>query len=116
MATVGSLGKAALAIEGGPKAFAALHGQRQPKIGVAEFLAIAQRFGFSAGTLDRLRAIVSDDELGRGPTLARYATTYPTPSAGEVFEQLARETFAVKYALGVSSGTGALHRRWWRRA
>jgi 8-amino-3,8-dideoxy-alpha-D-manno-octulosonate transaminase len=109
MATVGSPGKAALAIEGGPKAFAAMQGQRRPKIGAAEFLAIARRFGFSPDTLARLEAIVSDDELGRGPTLARYATAYPAPGAGEVFEQVARETFAVKYALGVSSGTAALH-------
>ena len=104
-----SPGKAALAIDGGPKAFAAIEGRRRPKIGVAEFLAIARRFGFSPDTLVRLEAIVSDDELGRGPTLARYATAYPTPSAGEVFEQVARETFAVQYALGVSSGTAALH-------
>ena len=109
MATFQSPGKARLAIEGGLKAFAAMQGQRKPKIGVAEFLAVAQRFGFSPQTLDRLRAVVADDDLGRGPTLARFATTHPTPAAGKVFEQLARDIFGVKHALGVSSGTAALH-------
>jgi 8-amino-3,8-dideoxy-alpha-D-manno-octulosonate transaminase len=109
MATIESGGRAELAIEGGPQAFAAMAGPRKPKIGAAEFLALAERFGFSRQTLDRLRALISDDELGRGPTLARFATTYPRPSAGEAFERLARETFGAKYALGVNSGTAALH-------
>ena len=82
MATVHSGGEARLAIEGGPKAFAAMAGKRQPKIGVEEFLAIAQRFGFSARTLDRLRAIVSDDDLGRGPTLGAVRHHVPPPERG----------------------------------
>lgn len=102
-------GKAQLAIEGGPKAFPAMQGKMKPKIGVEEFLSIAARFGFPEETQKRIRAIVSDDQLGRGPTLSRYATTFPKPSAGEVYERLARETFGTKYALGVSSGTAALH-------
>ena len=109
MTTVGSVGKARLAIDGGPKAFVAMHGERKPKLGVAEFLAVAQRFGFSPQTLERLQAVVADEAMGRGPTLARFATADPAPAAGEVFEQLAREIFGVQYALGVSSGTAALH-------
>lgn len=109
MATVESAGKAQLAIEGGPKAFPAMQGKRKPKIGVEEFLAIAARFGFPQETQQRLREIVSDEQLGRGPTLARFATTHPKPAAGDLYEALARETFGVKYALGVSSGTAALH-------
>lgn len=98
-----------LALHGGPQAFPAAIGQPQPKIGVAEFFSIAERFGFSAAALDRLRAAVSDDDLGVGPNLARYATAQPPQTKGAAFEALAREKFGVKYALGVSSGTAALH-------
>jgi hypothetical protein len=35
-----------LAINGGRKAFEAMTGKRQPKIGVEEFFSVAQRFGF----------------------------------------------------------------------
>ena len=98
-----------LAINGGPKAFENMTGKKKPKIGVDEFMSIAVRFGFSQDKLDRIRALISDDDLGPGPTLTRYLSTYPTPSAGERFEQIARETFGVKYAMALSSGTGALH-------
>ena len=40
-----------LAIDGGPQAFAQQHGRRQPKIGVEEFMSIAERFGFSDESL-----------------------------------------------------------------
>jgi 8-amino-3,8-dideoxy-alpha-D-manno-octulosonate transaminase len=98
-----------LAIHGGPKAFPAMQGKRKPKIGVEEFMAIARRFGFPEATLQQIRGLISDEQLGRGPTLARFATAHPAPGAGEVFERVARENFGAKYAIGVSSGTGALH-------
>ena len=61
-----------LAIDGGPKAFAARTGRPRPKIGAAEFLAVAERFGFTGEALERIRAAVSDDDLiGDGPNLAR---------------------------------------------
>lgn len=99
----------ALAIDGGPKAFARQRGKHQPKIGVDEFLSIAERFGFAPEVVERIRAIVEKVDLGRGPTLSRYATARPTPPKGETFEQLARDIFGVKHALAMSSGTGALH-------
>jgi len=109
MATVDSNRLAGLAIHGGPKAFPEMQGQQKPKIGVDEFMGLAERFGFSKETLNQIRSIVSDVPMGRGPTLSRFATTHPLPSAGEVYEKLAREIFGAKYAIGVSSGTGALH-------
>lgn len=98
-----------LALHGGPQAFGAAVGQPQPKLGVAEFFSLAERFGFSAAALDRIRAAVDDDDLGAGPNLARYATSQPPQTKGAAFEALARELFGVNYALGVSSGTAALH-------
>jgi 8-amino-3,8-dideoxy-alpha-D-manno-octulosonate transaminase len=98
-----------LAINGGPKAFPRPQGKIQPKIGVEEFMSIAERFGFSAAALKRIRDSVSEDDLGDGPTLSRYLTARPPVSKGVAFENLAKDIFGVKYALPVSSGTGALH-------
>jgi len=98
-----------LAVNGGPKAFPGSGDKRKPKIGIDEFMAIARRFGFSPEKLNEIRAAVSDEDPGRGPTLARYMSTWPTPSSGECFEETAREIFGVKHAMGLSSGTGALH-------
>jgi len=99
-----------LAIDGGPKAFAQQRGRAAPKIGVAEFLSVAERFGFNAEAMERIRAAVSDDDLPPGGAyLARYYYPEPERTAGVRFEALARETFGARYALPVSSGTGALH-------
>lgn len=100
-----------LAINGGPKAFEKMTGKSEPKIGVDEFMSVAQRFGFNAEALDRIRTAVSNDDLlgnGAGPHLGRYYGS-PAPIMGEQFEALAREKFKVKHAFPVSSGTGALH-------
>ena len=99
-----------LAVDGGPKAFSARTGKPQPKIGVDEFMALARRFGFKPEALARIqRSISNEDLIENGPTLARYATAFPTPPSGEVFEALAKRTFNVPYALPISSGTAALH-------
>lgn len=98
-----------LALNGGPKAVEQIIGQPQPKIGVAEFMSLAERFGFSPAALDRIRNAISDEDLGPGPNLARYATAWPKATKGEAFETLARDLFGVNHALGVSSGTAALH-------
>jgi len=101
---------AALAIDGGPKAFPKMTGKAQPKIGIEEFMSLAERFGFKPEALERIRtAICEDDFLGNGPNLARYILTFPKPAKGEQLEALAREKFGVKHALGVSNCTGALH-------
>ncbi len=99
-----------LALHGGEKAFPGPSGRGQPKIGVAEFFAIAERFGFREEAMARLRAAVSDADLpGGGPNLARYACARPGPPKGPEFERLAREIFGVDHALAVTSGTAALH-------
>ncbi len=98
-----------LALHGGPQAFPGPVGQPQPKIGAEEFLSIAERFGFSATTLERIQQAIADETWGTGPNLARYATSYPPQTKGAAFEALARTKFGVSYALGVSSGSAALH-------
>jgi hypothetical protein len=60
-----------LAIHGGPKALSQIEGISQPKIGVEEFLSIAERFGFSSDALSRIRSTILDDDLGPGPNLAK---------------------------------------------
>lgn len=101
--------QAQLAIQGGKPAFPGMDGQPHPKIGVEEFMSIAERFGFSAEAQARIRSAISEADLGKGPNLAKYATAQPPQTKGAAFEALAREKFGVKYALGVSSGTAALH-------
>ena len=99
-----------LAIDGGKKAFEKRDGKKEPKIGVEEFMAVAARFGFKPEALSRLRAAVTNDDLMDGAAnFARYYCPLPDLVVGGKFEALAREKFGVKYALGVSSGTAALH-------
>jgi 8-amino-3,8-dideoxy-alpha-D-manno-octulosonate transaminase len=99
-----------LAVDGGPKAFPKMRGRAEPKIGIEEFMSIARRFGFSPGALERIRGAISEADLPQGGTnLARYFCPNPPDPAGPKFEAAARELFGVKYALGVSSGTAALH-------
>ncbi len=99
-----------LAIDGGPKAVTGFEAKPEPKIGVEEFLAIAKRFGFTPEALKRLAATVSDaDLLGQGPNFGKYITSFPSPSSGSQYEAAAKELFGSPFALGLSSGTGALH-------
>ena len=99
-----------LAVDGGPKAFAGRTGKAESKIGVEEFFSIAERFGFGAEAMARLRATIADEDLpDGGPNLARFACPFPAQTKTEQFEALAREKFGVEYARAVSSGTGALH-------
>ena len=98
-----------LAKDGGTPAFPRMTGTVHPKVGVEEFLAIAARFGFNSAAMTRLAAAVTDQDLPvGGPHLGRYYGS-PQPIQGEQFEALARELFGVRYALGVSCGTAALH-------
>ena len=56
-----------LALNGGAPAFVEMTGHAQPKIGVAEFMSIAERFGFDDDALERIRTTVADADLGAGP-------------------------------------------------
>jgi 8-amino-3,8-dideoxy-alpha-D-manno-octulosonate transaminase len=99
-----------LAIDGGPKAYPQMQGGKQPKIGKAEFMAIAERFGLKPEVVAKIRAAVSDEDFAPGDTLlARYYCNRPELVQGTKYEELACRKFGVKYALPVSSGTGALH-------
>ena len=55
-------------------AFPAMQGAKRPKIGIEEFMSIAERFGFSAEAMGRIRAAISDADMGAGPTLSRFLT------------------------------------------
>ncbi len=97
-----------LALQGGLKAVTRIEGKGQPKIGVDEFMSVAERFGFSRTTLTKIRAAVSKEDMGDGPFLANYYSGLPETKV-QGFERIARETFGVKYAIAVTSGTAALH-------
>ncbi len=97
-----------LALQGGLKAVTSIEGKGKPKIGVEEFMAVARRFGFSEKTLGGIREVVEAQDLGGGPFLANYYSDLEETCV-QAFERTAREVFGAKYAIGVSSGTGALH-------
>ena len=109
MSTIDTAAKTKLAINGGPKAFAKMQGKKEPKIGPDEFMSIAERFGLSSATLEKIRVAIGDEDWGAGPTLSRYLTAKPAATKGETLEQLARKTFGARFAFATSSGTGALH-------
>ena len=85
-----------------------IEGKGKPKIGVAEFMSLTERFGFSRETLGKIRDAVEAEDPGAGPFLANYYSGLKE-SKVQAFERVARDTFGSKYAIGMSSGTGALH-------
>ena len=98
-----------LAVNGGPKAIQAFEAQKGHwglKVGIDEFMALADLWGYSPEAQQKVRAILIQEENQVNPQLARYYT--PHPSRAAQFEAYAREVFGVKYALGVNSGTSAL--------
>jgi 8-amino-3,8-dideoxy-alpha-D-manno-octulosonate transaminase len=97
-----------LALQGGMKAVTTIEGKGKPKIGLEEFMSVAERFGFAPDALKRIRGAVTEEDLGAGPFLANYYAGLKETKV-EAFARVAREIFGVKYALPVSSGTAALH-------
>ena len=81
-------------------------GEQIPKIGIEEFLALAEVWGFSESALARIRAAVEGEALEAGPWLARYL--HPSQSRVGLLEARARELFGARHALAVHSGTSAL--------
>lgn len=97
-----------LAVNGGPAAVGELKTkQAKDKVGLDEFMALAELWGYSKQARDKIKAVVAEDEGGHNPQLTRYY------KKGKVFadelEKAAREVFGVKHALGVNSGTSALN-------
>lgn len=97
-----------LALHGSLKAVTTIEGKGEPKIGVEEFMSVAERFGLSAATLRKMRALLKAEKWGEGPFLGNYYSGLKETKV-QAFERVARERFGVKYALGLSSGTAALH-------
>jgi dTDP-4-amino-4,6-dideoxygalactose transaminase len=95
-----------LAVEGGAPAIRGVEGRGEPKIGHEEFLSLAETWGYSNDTVERIRAIVEDEDLGGGPMLARY---HRENSKTERMEREIEERFGVKHVYSVTSGTAALH-------
>ncbi|MBN2307360.1 MAG: DegT/DnrJ/EryC1/StrS family aminotransferase [Candidatus Hydrogenedentes bacterium] len=96
------------ALQGSLKAMTRIERKGEPKIGLDEFMSVAERFGFSKGTLKKIREAAAADDWGGGPFLANYYANLPETKV-QAFEEVARAVFGVKYALGVTSGTAALH-------
>lgn len=97
-----------LAINGGAKAVPAIEGKEQEKIGFEEFMSVAERFGLTPETLAEVRAAVEKMDWGTGPFLVNYYSGMDESKVQE-YERKARELFNSPYAIGTSSGTGALH-------
>ena len=100
--------KQKLALQGGLKAVTRVEGKGEPKIGIDEFMSVAERFGLSAPALEKIKAVLAEEDLGAGPFLANYYSGLKE-SKVQAFERIAREFFGVKHSIGTSSGTGALH-------
>jgi 8-amino-3,8-dideoxy-alpha-D-manno-octulosonate transaminase len=100
--------KQKLALQGGLKAVSSIEGKGEPKIGVAEFMAVARRFGLSDEALRGIREVVESEDMDGGPFLANYYSDLDETCV-QAFERTARQMFGAEYAIGVSSGTGALH-------
>lgn len=96
------------ALQGSLQAVTRIEGRGEPKIGIEEFMSIAERFGFGPGTLARIREAITEESIGIGPFLANYYANLPETKV-QAFQRVARETFGVRHAIGVNSGTGALH-------
>ena len=97
-----------LAIDGGAPTVKRLAGtKKKDKIGLDEFMALAELWGYSPKARSAIKAILAEDEGGHEPKLTRYYKD------GKVFvkemEKAACEAFGAKYALGVNSGTSALN-------
>ena len=69
---------------------------------------MAERFGLSARARRKIRAVLAEEDIGEGPFLANYYAPLKETKV-QAFERAAREIFGVRYAMGTSSGTGALH-------
>ena len=86
----------------------AVSGRGDPKIGIEEFMSVAERFGISEPGLLGIRAVLEREQSGEGPFLANYYSGLSETKV-EAFQRNARDLFGSEYAIATSSGTGALH-------
>ena len=95
-----------LALNGGEKSIKGFMGKGVPKIGVEEFLKLADAWGYSASTRGKIKRIIEKEDIV-SPQLARYYN--PRKSKVQELEEYATELFGVRCALAVNSGTSALN-------
>ncbi len=94
-----------LAINGGERVIREFSGKQEPKIGVEEFLEIADTWGYSAETIAKIRDVITEEPVP-SPHLARYYGY--RASKVKMLEEYAKSLFGVHHALAVNSGTSAL--------
>lgn len=94
-----------LALYGGEKSIKGFEGKGEPKIGVEEFLELADTWGYETSTIAKIKEIIEKEEIS-SPHLARYYG--PRPSKVKEIEEYAKKLFGVNHALAVNSGTSAL--------
>ena len=97
--------KGSLAINGGSKAISGFEGESQRKIGHDEFLEMADTWGYSPETIEKIAELVENDEIGGGPFLVGYK---PNSKVSQL-ELEAAELLGAKHVMAVTSGTAALH-------
>ena len=95
-----------LAVNGGKKGIRRFEAKARPKIGLEEFLALADTWGYSRAACNKMKKILAAEARPPDPQLTRYYN--PRPSRAAMLEAYARKLFGTKYALGVNSGTSAL--------
>ncbi|MBI3921294.1 MAG: DegT/DnrJ/EryC1/StrS family aminotransferase [Armatimonadetes bacterium] len=95
-----------LAVNGGTQAVPAYEAAGKPKIGIEEFMELADTWGFSEETQQAIRGVV-EQETVESPMLSRYYN--PRPSKVKALEDLTAELFGIPYVLAVNSGTSALN-------
>ena len=66
-----------LALYGGEKSIKGFQGKGKPKIGVEEFLELADTWGYSASTIAKIKEIIEKEEIP-SPHLARYYNPRPS--------------------------------------
>ncbi|KKK46610.1 hypothetical protein LCGC14_3163510, partial [marine sediment metagenome] len=67
-----------LAIQGGAKAITGFEGRGKPKVGVEEFLALAEVWGYSRAARDRIKQAIAPEADRQAPHLARYYNPRPS--------------------------------------
>ena len=95
-----------LAVNGGTPAVTGLESPSQPKVGVEEFMELADTWGFGEEARRKIHEAIKDEDIGGGPHLTRYYN--PRPSKVDAMEAEVREFLGCEYALALHSGTSAL--------
>jgi 8-amino-3,8-dideoxy-alpha-D-manno-octulosonate transaminase len=98
-----------LAINGGEKIVSEFEARETHfglKVGLDEFVALAETWGYSQSTLEKITEMLAEEDPYVNPHLTRYYGA--KPSRADQLEAYARELFGAGYALAVNSGTSAL--------